>query len=170
MLLSLHDELDAAVLQAYGWTALRLPADADRLLHQLAELNARRAAEEAQGRVRWLRPAFQQAGAATEPEPPSAAQPEPVATPTPSDPPVRRPARAKAQPWPKTLPGQIGAVQALLTAQPQSVETLAARFSARPVEAVREVLDALLSLGLIRRVDDGYAAASVQGREGTIRP
>ena len=32
VLKSLHDELDAAVLQAYGWADLSLPADTDTLL------------------------------------------------------------------------------------------------------------------------------------------
>jgi len=60
VLKSLHDELDAAVLQAYGWADLSLPTDTDTLLVRLVELNARRAAEEAAGTVRWLRPEFQQ--------------------------------------------------------------------------------------------------------------
>jgi hypothetical protein len=59
VLQSLHDELDAAVLQAYGWADLKLPADTEQLLMRLVDLNTRRAAEEATGNVRWLRPAFQ---------------------------------------------------------------------------------------------------------------
>ncbi|MBL8157798.1 MAG: class I SAM-dependent DNA methyltransferase, partial [Anaerolineae bacterium] len=66
VLKSLHDELDAAVLHAYGWTDLTLPnsagLDTDTLLLRLVDLNAKRAAEEAAGTVRWLRPEFQQAG------------------------------------------------------------------------------------------------------------
>ncbi len=73
VLLSLHDELDAAVLNAYGWDDL-LPSpreagrgaggegwgrDTDILLERLVALNAERAAEEAAGTVRWLRPEFQ---------------------------------------------------------------------------------------------------------------
>ncbi len=72
VLRSLHDELDAAVLQAYGWADLQ-PALADHrpaaaeartaavetLLERLVALNAKRAAEEAAGTVRWLRPEFQ---------------------------------------------------------------------------------------------------------------
>lgn len=72
VLRSLHDELDAAVLQAYGWSDLQAeladhrPAHAEAraaavetLLERLVALNARRAAEEAAGHVRWLRPEFQ---------------------------------------------------------------------------------------------------------------
>jgi hypothetical protein len=58
VLKSLHDELDAAVLSAYG-----LPCDApistDALLEALVQLNAQRSREEATGRIRWLRPEFQ---------------------------------------------------------------------------------------------------------------
>ncbi|MHB1250220.1 MAG: class I SAM-dependent DNA methyltransferase, partial [Polaromonas sp.] len=56
VLKELHDELDAAVLHAYG---LEPGQSTDALLAHLVTLNARRAAEEQQGRIRWLRPAFQ---------------------------------------------------------------------------------------------------------------
>ncbi|MBX9836174.1 MAG: class I SAM-dependent DNA methyltransferase, partial [Burkholderiaceae bacterium] len=56
VLRELHDELDAAVLAAYG---LNAHASTDDILTHLVQLNTERAAEEAQGRVRWLRPAFQ---------------------------------------------------------------------------------------------------------------
>ncbi|MDZ4188573.1 MAG: type IIL restriction-modification enzyme MmeI, partial [Hydrogenophaga sp.] len=65
VLQSLHDELDAAVLQAYGWSDLGAVPWADEaaraawtetLLERLVALNAKRAAEEAAGTVRWLRP------------------------------------------------------------------------------------------------------------------
>ena len=68
VLLSLHDELDAAVLAAYGWADLGATpwADADArqawtdaLLERLVALNARRAADEARGLIRWLRPDYQ---------------------------------------------------------------------------------------------------------------
>jgi hypothetical protein len=56
VLKSLHDDLDAAVLDAYGWNDS--PTDA-QLLERLVALNAARASEEAHGNIRWLRPAFQ---------------------------------------------------------------------------------------------------------------
>ena len=56
VLKDLHDELDAAVLQAYG---LEPGPNTDDLLTHLVALNARRAAEEKAGRIRWLRPEFQ---------------------------------------------------------------------------------------------------------------
>ncbi len=64
VLRELHDELDAAVLQAYGWSDLTLgQAQGEReggeLLTRLVALNAQRALEEQAGKVRWLRPEFQ---------------------------------------------------------------------------------------------------------------
>lgn len=52
----LHRRLDAAVMAAYGW-----PADlsAQEAVARLVALNRARAAEEAHGEVRFLRPAFQ---------------------------------------------------------------------------------------------------------------
>jgi len=52
----LHDRLDAAVAAAYGW-----PTDlsAAAIVERVVALNRERAAEEAAGQVRWLRPAYQ---------------------------------------------------------------------------------------------------------------
>src|SRR5436309_1972762 len=56
VLKQIHDDLDAAVFDAYGW-----PRDLtdEAILERLVALNAERAAEEARGLVRWLRPEFQ---------------------------------------------------------------------------------------------------------------
>ena len=56
VLRDLHDRLDAAVAAAYGWP-VDLPDD--ELLARLVALNAERAAEEARGVIRWLRPEYQ---------------------------------------------------------------------------------------------------------------
>jgi hypothetical protein len=56
ILKELHDRLDAEVATAYGW-----PADLcdEEILSRLVALNKERAAEEAKGEVRWLRPEYQ---------------------------------------------------------------------------------------------------------------
>jgi hypothetical protein len=56
ILKELHEELDQAVAEAYGW-----PADLsdEEILSRLVALNRERAAEEARGHVRWLRPDYQ---------------------------------------------------------------------------------------------------------------
>lgn len=61
----IHDELDAAVLDAYGWQDLK--DDQGRMkdgineiiLERLVALNAERAEEERNGLIRWLRPEYQ---------------------------------------------------------------------------------------------------------------
>jgi len=53
---SIHDDIDVAVFEAYGW-----PADLDdeAILERLVALNLQRHEEEQRGEVRWLRPDFQ---------------------------------------------------------------------------------------------------------------
>jgi len=52
----LHDKLDAAVFDAYGWPVTLTD---DEILANLVALNKARAKEEAKGLVRWLRPDYQ---------------------------------------------------------------------------------------------------------------
>ena len=128
VLRELHDELDAAVLTAYG---LPPGADTDAILQRLVQLNAQRAAEESQGHIRWLRPSFQNPQK-------SLSKQELVALDTPAqeaDSVVQKPLskEKQAQPWPATLPEQVAAVAALLAASPGAL-TLAeieARFKGR---------------------------------------
>jgi hypothetical protein len=56
ILKELHDQIDAATADAYGW-----PRDltGEQILERLVALNAERAREEAAGHVRWLRPDYQ---------------------------------------------------------------------------------------------------------------
>jgi hypothetical protein len=52
----IHDELDAAVLDAYGW---HHNISDEEILERLVALNAERAEEERNGLIRWLRPEYQ---------------------------------------------------------------------------------------------------------------
>lgn len=160
VLQSLHDELDAAVLQAYGWADLTLPADTETLLMRLVELNTHRAAEEAQGTVRWLRPQLQCAAAqgtqtGIDTTPAGGAQADQandgdetdVAAPTGN-------AAMVPKPWPSQAPEQIKAVAQVL-AQAGSALTLdavAAHFNARGRwrERLPGILDLLVDLGRAR--------------------
>lgn len=175
VLRSLHDELDAAVLQAYGWTDLQSaladhrPAAAEAraaavetLLERLVALNAKRAAEEAAGTVRWLRPEFQarsggaQAGLDVAPEDEAVAG-EPAAPPA---------APVARRPWPAGLPEQIKAVAELLAASPQplALADMELRFQARGRwrERLPVILDTLAALGRARPV--AGQAANVPAR------
>jgi hypothetical protein len=151
VLKSLHDELDAAVLQAYGWADLTMPADADTLLVRLVDLNAKRAAEEAAGTVRWLRPEFQrrgqgeQTGLGTDDE----AESEESAG-------QAKPAKAAMvqRPWPTGLTEQIKAVAEVVAVAGRSLdlEGVAAHFAARGRwrDRLPALLDTLVALGRLR--------------------
>jgi hypothetical protein len=170
VLASLHDELDEAVLAAYGWSDLAAPlvgrpgattplpdkppeqaAAEEELLARLVACNARRAAEEAQGRVRWLRPAYQHPEHAAQPLQLTADFGDIAAAPA--------LAALAAQPWPKDLREQIAAVRAMLSGTPQTEDQLAARFKRKPLKALRPVLDALAGLGLARQDAAGWRSA-----------
>jgi len=159
VLKSLHDELDAAVFGAYGWHDN--PSD-EQILERLVALNAERVAEEAQGNIRWLRPAFQnpQGGGERSATPRNSAlfaadeaapaRPQPPVT---SFPPT---AQGKA-PWPQTLPDQMAALAAALDGTPQSETDLASRFAGKGRWKARlpELLATLATLGRARRLEDG---------------
>ena len=56
ILRQIHDEIDAATVEAYGW-----PNDLsdEIILKRLVMLNRERALEETKGQIRWLRPDYQ---------------------------------------------------------------------------------------------------------------
>lgn len=171
VLRTLHDELDAAVLDAYGWQDLgpvpwtdeeARQAWTERLLERLVDLNTRRAAEEARGTIRWLRPAFQDPTAPTA-EPQSAIElvggaPAPEAD-TEDEAPAPTAAPATRMPWPADLPAQMRAVaDALATsAQPLDEDALAARFTGRGPWKKRlpQILETLVVLGKAQRDEGG---------------
>lgn len=144
----LHDELDAAVLAAYGWTDLATSVPlADRLargdevleqalLTRLVALNHTRAAEEARGHIRWLRPEYQNPGGVAAPQ---ADQGELDVT----APAVGVSAK---QPWPKTLPDQVTALRALLPTHGPDAPALAATFGKRTPKRIAEITEILTTL------------------------
>jgi hypothetical protein len=141
VLKKLHDDLDAAVFDAYGW-----PHDLsdEQILERLVALNAERAAEEKRGLVRWLRPEFQNPSGAK-----AATQEKLVATDEPAEAAAARP--TAATPWPKKLPEQIAAIRDIVTkaATEWSVEQVASAFKGANKADVEEVLDSLAALGIL---------------------
>lgn len=159
----LHNELDAAVLEAYGWQDLAgallgqpgaltplvdkpeaLAEAEETLLARLAALNAERAREEQQGHVRWLRPDFQAphaSGQQTELDTDTDASND-AAAPCPTPP--------QRQPWPSELPQQVAAVAQLLEQAnaPMTLEQITACFTGKGkwkqrVPGILEILGAL---------------------------
>ena len=147
ILRQLHDEIDAETARAYGWPA---GLSDDEILHRLVALNRERAAEEAQGLVRWLRPEFQNpAGRAAAP----AATPELALGET--------AAAAAAKPdWPRLLPEQMAAVRAALTDAGEAAPAdIARRFRRARADSVRPLLETLAALGHARPTEGGRYAA-----------
>lgn len=136
VLKQIHDELDQAVADAYGW-----PNDLsdEQILEKLVALNKERAAEERKGLVRWLRPEFQ--------------APKEVA---------RKPQQVEAElvaaevstakpNFPKTPAEQVSAVRALLAAEGNPIRAgeLARRFKQgrRVEDRVSELLQIMAAIG-----------------------
>ena len=178
VLRSLHDELDAAVLEAYGWSDLA-PALADHrpaaaearaaavetLLERLVALNAKRAAEEAAGTIRWLRPEFQTRARAGEVpgeqgalDVEAEAEAEGAALQAAADPAADAPAAPAApvvkRPWPAGLAEQIKAVAEVMAGagRPLSMPELEARFAGRGRwrERLPTLVETLVALGRLR--------------------
>jgi hypothetical protein len=145
ILRDLHDQIDTAVAEAYGWP---VTLSDDEILHRLVELNRERATEEARGQIRWLRPDYQNpAGKA------AVAKGEQA---TMNIGPTESTTKA---PWPKTLPEQIAAVRTTLhdlgTATPEQV---ARQFQRARAGSVQPLLESLAALGQARLVEGGRFA------------
>ena len=180
VLKTLHDELDRAVLDAYGWSDFAPLLEVvngnaapgaggtpvarddckrlleDSLLERLVALNAERAAEEQHGLIRWLRPEFQ-IPASGQPQSKPAEQleidtGEIVAV-------AAKP--GERRPWPPTLPAQVKAVAEVLAATraPLSDDAIAACFTGRGPWKKRlpQIIDTLVAVGRVRRRKDGLA-------------
>lgn len=143
LLSDIHDRIDAAVAAAYGW-----PADLvdEEVLFRLVALNHQRAAEEARGHVRWLRPEYQNPGGRI-------AQAQIGKLELPDSAKTGKPA------WPKTLPEQITAVrEALETLGEADAEAIARTFHRGRAGSVAPLLETLAGLGMAGQTDGGRYA------------
>jgi hypothetical protein len=194
VLQSLHDELDAAVLQAYGWSDLgpvpwgddtARAAWTETLLERLVALNAKRAAEEMAGTVRWLRPEFQDPARRAAAQAATAGQASEAAAPAPQQTgiagvettaqaqaraheaadsaaasPALPVAATTAQPWPSSLPEQVRAVAQLLAASPAPLPltSIEAAFKGKGPwkKGLPRLLDTLEALGRARQEGGGW--------------
>ena len=148
VVLSLHQQLDAAVAEAYGWPADLSDAD---LLTRLVQLNNARQREEAAGTIRYLRPAYQ----APDEQQATLTLPSVAALPTAT-------AETGPQPWPAGLAQQMQAVRGFVqqAGQPLSSTQVAARFRGSSAKKVQPLLDTLALMALVRFVaeENKYAA------------
>jgi hypothetical protein len=171
VLRELHDDLDRAVFQAYGWDDLaeklvgrpgattpwpekpedQLEAE-EELLQRLVDLNHQRAAEEAKGKIRWLRPDYQAPEETAQQGELAAESAEATNQPTSKQ--ANEP--TKKLPWPKSLQAQIRVVRDQLATGPMDAPTLATQFKRKPEKSVSQVLDALTDLGMVGEDASGY--------------
>ncbi|REJ88388.1 MAG: class I SAM-dependent DNA methyltransferase [Planctomycetota bacterium] len=153
VLKQIHDDLDAAVFDAYGW-----PHDLtdEQILERLVALNHERAEEESRGLVRWLRPEFQNPAGETQKRiatPDDAEAEAPAAKST--------PVKVKKQPWPKTLPERVRVLRSTLAegSTPLAADDLRKRFTRARKTDVEELLETLVEVGQARCTDDGRYVA-----------
>jgi hypothetical protein len=169
VLRQIHDDLDAAVFKAYGWPATLTD---EEILERLVALNAERAAEEASGLIRWLRPEFQ--------NPAGNGEKQKTLVLASDDDSAEAPAKksrgksgkaagskrasigeAAKREWPKGRDAQAKAVLAALRDSDGSVtpDDLAKRFTRAHRETIDELLQALVTLGQARRSRGGKYAS-----------
>ncbi len=156
VVLSLHQQLDAAVADAYGWPD-GLPA-AD-ILTRLVALNQERAREEQAGTIRYLRLAYQRFGGPTGR---NGGPQQQMGIDLGSTDVAAPPVAAAAEPveWPKELAQQMQAVRNLVQqgGQPLTASEVAARFKRTKVDKVKPLLDTLTALALLRLTPAGTYA------------
>ncbi|MBE9009123.1 class I SAM-dependent DNA methyltransferase, partial [Pseudanabaenaceae cyanobacterium LEGE 13415] len=139
----IHDDLDAAVFAAYGWS---INITDDQILENLVTLNAQRAEEERNGLIRWLRPDYQapnETHLQVNIEGISSMTAELVTTPV------------EQQKLPKAFKDQLAAVRDLLRTQggEWSIEQITAQFknATRQKQAILTCLESLEALGIVAR-------------------
>ena len=140
ILRDLHDQIDAAVADAYGW-----PQDLadENILHRLVDLNLERAKEEAAGHIRWLRPDYQNPTGQT------------TQSKTTEIDLGAAPVAAATTPWPKTLPDQIAALrEALDELGEASAAQVARQFKGAGEKRILPLLETLVALGHLDLTED----------------
>jgi hypothetical protein len=147
VLKQIHDDLDAAVFDAYGW-----PRDLtdEQILEKLVALNAERAEEERNGHVRWLRPDFQNPTGARKPENLTLVGTEATDAAEEGDDATAAPAAAVAA-WPKRPGERIAAIRDLVVASKRLWQTaeVTAAFKGAKKKDVADLLDSLAGIGVL---------------------
>ncbi len=168
ILKQLHDELDAAVAEAYGWSGSLLPGrgaggegvfTTEDVLARLVALNAERAKEEANGLVRWLRPSYQ----APEGTKPGSGKQAALPVDTVGAAGSANVSTASTRAWPAGLPAQAAALRAVLHEAEAlcTVEQLAAHFTGKPTHKrlaeMERLLHTMVAMGAARHWNGKWA-------------
>ncbi|GAB7024748.1 class I SAM-dependent DNA methyltransferase [Salidesulfovibrio brasiliensis] len=140
ILQELHDKLDQAVLDAYGWDTELSDED---ILKELVTLNKARAAEEDRGVIRWLRPDYQlkQAGASTTKQGKLKTR--------------EKVAKQKVS-WPKSMSDQAQVLLEALSLKdsPITVQELAKDFKGMRKAQAKDLLSTLATIGKVIQLDN----------------
>jgi hypothetical protein len=144
VLRGIHDDLDAAVFAAYDW-----PVDLtdEQILERLVTTNAKRAEEERNGLIRWLRPDFQNPTGKSA----TRVETEADASQAAAEAEVDVPIVSAVMPWPKKMAEQITTVRELMrrSGSAWTVEQVAAGYKGARRDDVEDVLNSLAALGLL---------------------
>jgi len=158
LLKQIHDDIDTAVLEAYGWQEIATTTPlADRLargdeeleqaiLQRLVDLNHERAAEEAQGKIRYLRPDFQ------DPENTQASSSTQTLETADLKLATKKTKTTSKLKWPKPLPEQVTIIKDLCATHGTNAETLSQLFgrASKPRQTqIDQILQTLTALGQI---------------------
>jgi hypothetical protein len=145
----IHDQLDQATFEAYGWQDLWAAQQTgtdinETILERLVALNAERAAEERNGLIRWLRPEYQNPNQTTATQTEiidSSETTEIIVTPV------------EQQKWPTAAKAQLAAIRDLLRTSEWTVLQIAKQFTGnntqKKLDAIGENLDRLEWFGLL---------------------
>ena len=127
------------------------PKENAYVFERRVDLNHQRSAEEAQGKIRWLRPEYQAPEETPEQSELAAGDKDAAAVPT------KTPKNqiTKKLPWHRTLQAQIRAVRDQLETGPMDPSTLASHYKRKPEKSVAQVLEALTELGMVGQNQGG---------------
>ncbi len=153
VLKQIHDDLDAAVFDAYGWPH---GLDDEEILQRLVDLNHQRSDEESRGIIRWLRPEFQNPAHGKTADPHKQTEFE-------IDEEESKPTKEKTatkvvkQPWPPSLPERMVAIQSALQRHdgPADAAKIASFYTRANKAEVTLLLETLTAVGNVRQLDDG---------------
>jgi hypothetical protein len=165
ILQQLHDDLDAAVLEAYGWSDMLKPPSSPNfsisesqrfsiseaeLLSRLVALNHERAAEEKRGQIRYLRPDYQ--NKSTTPIQTTFTATEETS----SKSKIKKTQSSIENPvtqWPEKLPEQVHLIRHLLqqtpTATPDQLSQHFGRKNQKRTDQIEGLIETLKGLGQV---------------------
>ena len=149
----IHDDLDAAVFEAYGWPSTLTD---EEILERLVALNHERAEEEKRGIIRWLRPEFQNPQGTKTATQASLAE---AGLETVERLKVEKGKKATKLSWPKDLPARVLAARDLLAELGEATaDDFPRRFKGVRSDKAEKLLESLAAVGVAIETTAGPGA------------